>query len=100
MTLKQIVLGLAFALTPGLAAAQQQCGPRTAVIERLSEDYGETRQSIGLAQGNRVIEVFASPDSGTWTITVTLPNGMTCLVAAGVAFEMVAAEAEPEGTPS
>ena len=40
-----------------------------------------------------VVEVFASDESGTWTIVITLPNGMTCLVAAGNAFQDV------EGTP-
>ena len=31
--------------------------------------------------------VYASDDTGTWTVTVTLPDGMTCLVASGNAYE-------------
>ncbi len=73
------------------AFAQQQpnrnCAARDQVVERLSSAYGESRQSIGLAPNNSVVEVFASLETGTWTITVTTPNGTTCLVASGQAFE-------------
>lgn len=75
------------------AAAQQNarnCGPREAVVDRLAEGYGETRQSMGLGANNSVVEVFASDATGTWTITVTTPNGLTCLVASGQSFEELA----------
>ena len=42
---------------------------------------------IGLGANNQVVEVFASLETGTWTITVTLPDGTTCLVASGQAYE-------------
>jgi len=63
------------------------CGPRENVVARLAEGYGESRRSIGLGSNNQVVEVFASDASGTWTITVTSPSGVTCLVASGVAYE-------------
>jgi len=79
-------------LATDMAQAQQQrnCGPRDLVVARLAEGYGETRQSMGLGANNAVIEVFASDESGSWTITVTSPNGTTCLVASGQAFEELA----------
>ena len=70
--------------------AQRSCGMRDQVVQTLADRYGETRQSIGLGSNNRVIEVFASLETGTWTITVTMPNGTMCLVASGQAFETVA----------
>lgn len=73
-----------------LTQAQQNCADRALVIERLASTYGETRQSIGLAQNNTMVEVFASADTGTWTITVTNAAGLTCLVASGEAFERLA----------
>lgn len=76
----------------------QNCGSRDVVVQRLSETYGETRQSIGLGPNNRVIEVFASTETGTWTITVTSPNGMTCLVASGQAFESLAEVSPAKGS--
>ena len=77
------------ALTAGMATAQnaRNCAPREAVVDRLASGYGETRQSMGLGANNQVVEIFASTETGTWTITVTMPNGLTCLVASGQAFE-------------
>ncbi len=74
------------------AAAQnaRNCAPRDAVIDRLAEGYGESRQSMGLGANNAVVEVFASDETGTWTITVTTPNGLTCLVASGQSYETLA----------
>jgi len=70
------------------AAAQgQNCAPRDQVVEHLGERYGETRQSIGLASNNTMVETWASNESGSWTITVTMPNGIACLVASGQSFE-------------
>jgi len=74
------------------------CGPRDVVVSRLADRYGESRQSIGLGGENQVVEVFASLETGTWTITVTLPNGLTCLVASGQAFEAVAESLPPTGS--
>lgn len=77
------------------AEGSQNCAERTQVVQRLAEGYGETRQSIGLGAGNRVVEVFASIETGTWTITVTHPNGITCMVASGQAFETINEELQP-----
>ncbi|MDA3858778.1 MAG: hypothetical protein PF480_11225 [Roseovarius sp.] len=78
-------------LLTGQALAQPaNCAPREAVVERLARSYGETRHSMGLGANNAVIEVFASDTSGSWTITVTGTNGITCLVASGQAFEAMA----------
>ncbi|MCH2163181.1 MAG: hypothetical protein MK098_00785 [Marinovum sp.] len=68
----------------------RNCAPRDAVIERLAGKYGETRQSIGLGANNEVIEVFASVETGSWTITTTTAQGLTCLVASGQAYETLA----------
>ncbi|MEM6888661.1 MAG: hypothetical protein AAF636_11035 [Pseudomonadota bacterium] len=76
--------------TDVLAQANRNCGPRAAVVDRLAEGYGESRKSMGLGANNAVVEVFASDETGTWTITVTMPNGMTCLVASGQSFEELA----------
>ena len=63
------------------------CADRKLIVDRLSTKYGETRQSAGLNQNNGMVEVFASDDTGTWTILVTMPNGMSCLMAAGKAWQ-------------
>jgi hypothetical protein len=86
MTFK--LLTCALILFASTASAQSRnCADHAMVVERLASGYGETRQSIGLGADNTVVEVFASLDTGTWTITVTQAGGPTCLVASGAAFQ-------------
>ena len=68
-------------------AAGPACGPRDDLVQRLSTQFGETRRGIGLGRQNKVVEVFASEATGSWTITVTMPDGRTCLVASGQSWE-------------
>jgi len=84
-----LALMLASFAAPVLAQGTA-CAPRDVVVKRLAEAYGETRKSMGLGAQGAVVEVFASETSGSWTITVTGTNGVTCLIAAGQAFEDVA----------
>ena len=92
---KQIMFGamgfaiLALAAQTASAQGARNCAPREVVVERLAEKYGESRQSVGLGANNAMVEVFAANDTGTWTITVTMANGVTCLVASGQAYEAV-----------
>jgi hypothetical protein len=84
--------------TPAKALAALNCGPRDLVVQRLADGYGETRQSIGIGSNNAVVEVYASAETGSWTILVTTPAGVTCLVASGQAFEEVAEALPPKGS--
>ena len=68
-------------------AAAATCGARGLVVARLASQFGETRRGIGLGTKDRVVEVFASDRTGSWTITVTLPDGRTCLIATGQDWE-------------
>lgn len=79
----------AFCAAPA-QAQMNNCADRATIVQRLAERWGETRQSMGLAANNAVIEVFASAETGTWTITATMPGGPTCLVASGDAFQALA----------
>ncbi len=54
----------------------------------------------GLAANNGVVEVFASPETGTWTIIVTLPDGQTCLVASGEGYESITEPLPAKGDPA
>ena len=82
-----LALGLLMFTPIAEAQTRQACAERAKVIERLAEKYGETRQSMGLHQNNGVLEVYASSETGTWTILVTMPNGLSCLIAAGQSWE-------------
>lgn len=82
-----MALGLLMMTPLAEAQTREACAERAKVIERLVEKYGETRQSMGLHQNNGVLEVYASSETGTWTILVTMPNGQSCLIAAGQSWE-------------
>ncbi len=89
MTLKLLTCALAL-LASDAAAQSRNCGTHDLVVERLASGYGESRQSIGMGSDGNVVEVFASEETGTWTITVTSPGGPTCLVASGASFQVLA----------
>jgi|Cruoilmetagenom7_1024161.scaffolds.fasta_scaffold00120_61 hypothetical protein len=80
------------------AQSRANCGPRDAVVQRLADRYGETRQSVGIGSNNAMVEVFASDESGSWTILVTMPSGVSCLVASGQSYEQVAEALPAKGS--
>lgn len=67
-------------------AAQNSCGPRDALVAALGSQYDESAVAIGLAGGGGVIEVLATRDGGTWTIVLTTPEGLSCIVTSGEAW--------------
>lgn len=86
-----LVLSFGFAaLLAALQAARAEtipCGKRAEIVAQLSTRYHETRRSIGVAVNNAVLEVFASEESGTFSILVTLPSGQSCLLASGEDYQ-------------
>ena len=84
--MRYILLAL---FTPSLAFAAE-CGPSLDVYRALSERYDERRVSIGLAaDAASIVETWAS-EAGTWTVIVTMPNGTSCLIGSGLAFQQFA----------
>lgn len=57
------------------------------LADMLAKRYGEVQRSMGLVQDNTVMELYANEKTGTWTLTVTVQEGMTCFVAAGTDFK-------------
>ncbi len=88
-TLFKMTMGLGIMALAAQQVQAQNCAPREDIIQRLAETYGETRRGIGIARQGAVMEVYASDSSGSWTITVTLPDGVTCLIASGQSYEDV-----------
>lgn len=96
--LAALILAVVAPLAAG-AQAQPRCLERARALDLLENRFGEIRRAMGVAQGNAVVEVFASPETGNWTITATLPNGMTCLLASGHGFESLEGALPALGTP-
>ena len=102
MKLTLLVIGVGSLLTiatPTISQANSRnCAERAKVMAQLTDRFGETRQSIGMASNNTFIEVFASDSTGTWSITATMPNGVTCMIASGQSFETLAQAPVPQGS--
>ena len=81
------------------AQQQARCAPHDVATRHLADTFGEHRHMMGLAANNMVLELFVSSSSGTWTITVTRPDGVTCIVASGANADLVqtpSADFDPE----
>lgn len=89
-------LGLILATHAAIAA---QCAPHEQVVAGLATGFDETRRMIGLAGPSQVIEIFASA-AGSWTITATGPDGITCLVTSGQGFEATTEDLPAKGDPA
>ena len=68
---------------PAVQAGGNNCSTRANVLRHLAHKYSEAPIAIGLAENGGVIEVLTSTEGGTWTIIVTMPDGTSCMVAAG-----------------
>ena len=80
---KTLALGVGFALVASGAMAQPQCNERENVLELLAKKYQEKPIAAGVTNTGGLVEVLTDTKGGTWTIIVTTPQGVSCLVAAG-----------------
>ncbi len=101
--MKQTLLGLGAIvglLTVNLAApgaqAQQMgpfCDAHTTVLTTLNGNYAEKPSAMGLASNGNVVEFLKSKD-GSWSIIMTTPNGLSCLLASGEHWQEVVTKAD------
>lgn len=102
-TLFALSLGFLGLILATHAAHAAQCAPREQVVARLATGFDEVRRGAGLTTGPdgraQVLEIFAS-EAGSWTAVVTRPDGLSCLVASGQAWEDRASERSAKGDPA
>jgi hypothetical protein len=72
----------------GAAEPPQSCAKRTDIVQHLAAQNKEQPVAVGLADHGTRLEVLTSPD-GTWTLIVSLPNGISCLINAGTDWQFV-----------
>jgi len=66
----------------GPGHAQMACAARDQAAKNLNAVHQEAPVAAGVAENGFLIEVFASPQS-TFTILITRPDGVSCLIATG-----------------
>ena len=76
-----VIFGAA-ALAPP-AAAQSACLAREALTKQLSETYDEAPVGRGLQSASQLLEIWASKESGSYTVFITHADGRSCVVASG-----------------
>lgn len=84
-------------VAPGLARTQAACGERDAVVANLSETLNEVRRGGGSTGTATIFEVWASEETGTWTILISTPNGQACVMASGDGWRDEATEMSTAG---
>lgn len=99
---KPLAIGISLAFIGGMAlssvaAAETQCDERENVLKLLSKKYKENPVAIGVTNNGGLVEVLSANEGSTWSIIVTTPKGMSCLVAAGEGWrDIEAAALDPE----
>ena len=91
-SLTRILLAALITFAPlSVAGHPIPCGKRNQIVEKLKRAYKETQRTVGVA-GRNVVEVWASDScveiSGqnlcySWTILISSPNGLTCILESG-----------------
>lgn len=80
---KILALGTGLALLASTAMAQPQCNERKQVVDLLAKKYKEAPVASGVTNNGGLVEVLSNAKGDSWTIIVTTPQGVSCLVAAG-----------------
>jgi len=89
--LRQVTLVAALLSFSAPAFSQQApvCTDRGTVLGHLSTEYSEQPVGMGIANNGGVIEILSSKAGKSWTIILTMPNGTTCMIAAGESWELL-----------
>ena len=96
-----IVIGAVLISLPAQAAGN--CAKRDTVVERLQSRYSETLAGGGLHESRNsqmMVEVWASQETGTFTVILTSPEGMACVVATGTDWYQTELAQASTGTES
>lgn len=62
---------------------QSVCGTRAEVTTKLEATFGELQKGAGMVSDRRVMELWQSRETGSWTLLMTQTDGQTCIIAAG-----------------
>jgi hypothetical protein len=77
-------------LMPASVAAQPVCMERAEMLKQLGRNFQERPTAVGMANNGGIIEVLTERRGRTWTVILSMPNGFSCVVAAGHAWVNIA----------
>ena len=68
------------------ADAQSSCAATGDVYSIMIDRYGESRVSLGLSERGYVVEFWGNDKTQSWTVIMTRPDGVSCVVDQGGQF--------------
>ena len=85
LTIAGLLFGMLAAVPP--AFARDNCGVRETVVAKLQDHHSCRAQRLQANQNvQTMVEVWASEKTGTFTMLLTSPEGVSCVVAIGTDF--------------
>ena len=81
------------------AGQQQNCGPTADALAALKKQYNEVPVGVGLSSDGTLLQLLTSKDGATWTVLMSSPNGVSCMVDDGENWQIMPSDAESEGGP-
>lgn len=78
----RLALALLLFAFPAFAQQRQLCAPRNALIEKLSQEFGEAPYAGAIDGAGNLMEILTSP-KGTWTLLIVRPDRIACIVGSG-----------------
>lgn len=82
-----VSIGLLAVVFQAQATERLQCGPHKDVVAQLAIKYSEQPVAVGVSESGQLIEILAHQDGSTWTVIATTPQGLSCILIAGEAWQ-------------
>lgn len=64
-------------------AQNNNCVDREEAVNTLDKRYGERLYHQALTSKGNLLEVFINEEASTWTVVMSTPEGLSCLMSAG-----------------
>ena len=75
---------------PGTGAAEAgPCNTRETILSLLAARYQETPIALGITSEGSLVEVLSNAAGKTWTIIITSPEGVSCLILSGDDWQLL-----------
>ncbi len=78
----RLAIALLLFAFPAFAQQRQLCASRAALLEKLSQDFGETPFASGIDGGGNLMEILTGPN-GSWTLLIVRADKVACIVGSG-----------------
>ncbi len=82
LAMAALALGL-LVHTAAAVRAQPVCMPHDDLTERLYAKFAEAPAANAIANNGALVELFATRDHSSWTLAMTRPGSVSCVLVAG-----------------